>query len=282
MDGVQGLLGLIAFTTIYFLFPETSQPGARGIDKMKSEDGTSSRSFVFINPLRSLWLLRSPIMFLISIIVFASMVSAFLLSVPMPYTIGVRYHITNEALIGACLLPSGIGSMVGATIVGRISDQTVIKWRRKRKGLWYPEDRLRAALIPFAIIVPLSVFTFGLVNTFVDGKLGLALCLVCLFSTGVGVDMTFGACVAYLVDVMHSRSSEMLATIDVLCSTLIALSVAAFLPMINTFGIAVTNVLCAVLVWITFIGLFCIVKYGNQMRAWMDIGFSSVQVSTNY
>ena len=42
-------------------------------------------------------------------------------------------------------------------------------------------------MIPFAIIIPLSVLTFGLVNTFVDGKLGLALCLVCLFSTGVGV-----------------------------------------------------------------------------------------------
>ena len=28
------------------------------------------------------------------------------------------------------------------------------------------------------------------------------------------VDMTFGACVAYLVDVMHSRSSEILATIE--------------------------------------------------------------------
>lgn len=76
---------------------------------------------------------------------------------------------------------------MGATIVGRISDQTVIKWRKKRKGLWYPEDRLRAALIPFAIIVPISVLTFGLVNKFVDGNLGLGLCLVCLFSTGVGV-----------------------------------------------------------------------------------------------
>ena len=117
--------------------------------------------------------------------------------------------------------------------MGRISDQTVIKWRKKRKGIWYPEDRLRAALIPFAIIIPLSVLTFGLVNRFVDGNLGLGLCLVCLFSTGVGVsgrrtfrrlinfylfyqkvDMTFGACVAYLVDVMHSRSSEILATIE--------------------------------------------------------------------
>jgi len=216
-------------------------------------------------------------MLLISIIVFSSMVSGFLLAVPMPYTIGRRYHIQNEALIGACLLPAGFGSMVGATIVGRISDQTVIKWRRKRKGLWYPEDRLRAALIPFAIIIPLSILTFGLVNKFIDGHLGLGLCLVCLFSTGVGVDMTFGACVAYLVDVMHSRSSEILATIDVLCSSLLALSVAAFLPMINNYGIAITNGMFAVLIWIAFSGLFCIIKYGEQMRAWMDIGFTTVE-----
>jgi len=80
MHGILGLLGLIAFTTIYFLFPETSQPGARGIDKMKAEQGSSPRSFVFINPLHSLWLLRSPTMLLISIIVFASMVSGFFVS----------------------------------------------------------------------------------------------------------------------------------------------------------------------------------------------------------
>ena len=39
---------------------------------------------------------------------------------------------------------------------------------------------------------------------------------------------------------------------SVLCSTLIALSVASFLPMINTFGIAITNGICVVLIWITF------------------------------
>jgi hypothetical protein len=79
---------------------------------------------------------------------------------------------------------------VGAAIIGPISDYTVIKWRKKRKGVWYPEDRLRAALIPFAIIVPLSVLAFGLVNRFVDGNLGLGLSLVCLFFSGVGVSGT--------------------------------------------------------------------------------------------
>ena len=76
---------------------------------------------------------------------------------------------------------------MGAIIIGRISDHTVIKWRKKRRGVWYPEDRLRAALIPFAIFVPLSVLGFGLVNRFVDGTLGLVLSLVCLFFNGVGV-----------------------------------------------------------------------------------------------
>ena len=76
---------------------------------------------------------------------------------------------------------------MGATIIGRISDYTVIKWRRKRKGAWYPEDRLRAALLPFATIIPLAVLGFGLANRYVDGTLGLVLSLICLFFNGVGV-----------------------------------------------------------------------------------------------
>jgi MFS family permease len=95
VQSILGLVGLIAFTTIYFLFPETAQPGERGIDIMKA-NGTprSSGGFVFINPLQSLGLLRSPIMLFISIIVFASMVSAFALTVPLPYTIVRVFAIT--------------------------------------------------------------------------------------------------------------------------------------------------------------------------------------------
>ena len=71
--------------------------------------------------------------------------------------------------------------------MGRISDYIVVKWRRKRKGVWYPEDRLRAAIVPLAIFLPLSLLTFGLVNKFVDGNLGVVFSLVCLFFNGGGV-----------------------------------------------------------------------------------------------
>ncbi|KAF8162629.1 major facilitator superfamily domain-containing protein [Crassisporium funariophilum] len=278
MQGLLGILGSIEFTVMYLFFPETSQPGARGIDKLLAHGGAKPHpGFRLINPLRPLLLLRSPNLFLISLITSASLMSVFALLVPLAYTVGVRYQISNDALVGVCFLPAGLGNILGAPIIGRISDNTVIRWRRKRGGVWYPEDRLRAALIPFAILVPLPLLVFGLVNKFVDGTLGLVLCLICLFVNGLGVEMAFGPCAAYLVDVMHSRSSESLAANGGLRSVLMALSIAAILPMINTFGIAVTNALCALVVWIAFCLLCSIIRYGEQMRGWADVGFSTIE-----
>jgi hypothetical protein len=58
---ILGFLGLIISAIIYFFFPETIQPGATGIDKMKAANEIDSPTpFIFINPLTSLWLLRSP------------------------------------------------------------------------------------------------------------------------------------------------------------------------------------------------------------------------------
>lgn len=53
--------------------------------------------------------------------------------------------------------------------------------------MWYLEDRLRAALIPFGVVTPLAVLGFGIANQFIDGNVGLALCLFGLFMAGAGV-----------------------------------------------------------------------------------------------
>lgn len=124
-------------------------------------------------------------------------------------TQGERYHIKSEALIGACFLPIGLGNagtlrlvgaksspsthasncLVGAPIAGRISDLSIIYWRKQRGGVWYPEDRLRVALLGSATFVPLSVLLSGLLVHFVDGPIGLVLNLVCLFMNGFGVSI---------------------------------------------------------------------------------------------
>ena len=72
------------------------------------------------------------------------------------------------------------------------------------------------------------------------------------------------------------------------------MAVAVILPMINVYGIVVSYVLSALLIWISYgyvvvpkknemklllmtsnSGLYSIIKYGDQMRARVDIGFSS-------
>ena len=92
----------------------------------------------------------------------------------------------------------------------------------------------------------------------------------------IKVDMTYAACVAYMVDVMQSRSSEILAAIkfvisfssffykllnfgffldhviSVMRSVLVAMTVAVILPGIYTYGIAVSYTLCAVLIWVSY------------------------------
>jgi hypothetical protein len=107
---------------------------------------------------------------------------------------------------------------VGAPLAGMLSDRAVIKWRKRRGGVWVPEDRLRATLLGAATFVPLSIVFCGLITHFIPGPLGLALNLFCFFFNGLGVDLVLSPSSAYNVDVMHSQSSQMLAaSVCVLC-----------------------------------------------------------------
>lgn len=121
---------------------------------------------------------------------------------------GTHYNITDPALIGACFLPSGIGNMsktpppvtlprnkrmtditppVGATLSGKMSDRSIVQWQDRRKGVWYPEDRLRVALPAALFVVPLAVLIFGICTEYIPETPGLVITLLCLFMNGLGV-----------------------------------------------------------------------------------------------
>jgi len=201
----------------------------------------------------------------------------FVLLVPITYTIGVRYHITNAALVGACILPLGIGNIIGAPLAGRMSDRMVVQWREKRGGIWHPEDRLRATLFGAAVLVPFSVLASGLVTQFIEGKIGLVLNLVCLFINGLGVDLVLSPSAAYIVDVMHARSAESTAANSACRSMFMALLVAGIFPCINLFGVAITNAIAASLALVGAGLLWCLIRYGAQMRAWVDVGYATAE-----
>ncbi|OAX33669.1 MFS general substrate transporter [Rhizopogon vinicolor AM-OR11-026] len=265
-----GVWGLLEMLLIYLSLPETSHPGVMGIEKV-----TAKRRFniAWVNPLSSLWLLRSPNLLATTLAAGLVIVSDYILLVPIAYTIGVRYGITNEAVIGACFLPTGLGNFIGAPISGRLSDIVVRKLRVQRKGVWYPEDRLRATWIGGLIMVPLSIVTSGLVTTYVGGPIGLSLNLLCLFINGMGVDFVVAPVASYNVDVVHSRSAEITAAYAATRSVIVSVATALVIPSIERIGVAWTDIIAAILALVGQGLIFLTIRYGDHMRASVDVGF---------
>ncbi|KAI0782099.1 major facilitator superfamily domain-containing protein [Abortiporus biennis] len=269
MQGCLFIYAILMFITTLFFLPETSHPGTRGVEKV-TEAGDKSR-FVVINPFKCLALLRSPNALAGGFI----LMTDFVLLIPIAYTLGAKYHITNEAIIGACFMPVGVGNILGASLAGRISDKVVIKWEKIR-GEWVPEDRLRGTTIIGALIfVPFSLLGFGIVTTYVDGPVGITLDLICLFLHGIGIDLVLSPSAAYNTDILHSQSAEAAATNMALRGVIVSITSSLILPCIETFGVFYTNAGAAVISWVGCILLWSVIKYGDRMRAWKDIGYST-------
>lgn len=66
--------------------------------------------------------------------------------------------------------------------------------------MWYPEDRLRAALAGAYILVPLSMVISGIVTEHIEGPTGVALDLACFFLNGFGVCEFVSACTPLLTN----------------------------------------------------------------------------------
>jgi len=268
--------GLSSFLVVVFFLPETSHPQTRGIDKVRMASPERKRwVWVWVNPLASLWLFRSPNLLAISLAGMFTLLTNYVLLLPLVYTIGERYGITNAALIGACFLPAGLGNIIGAPLAGHISDLLILRWRKRRGGEWVPEDRLRVTLIGAAIFVPLSVLCSGLITHYIEGRLGLGLNLICLFFNGLGVDFVLSPSASYAVDIMHARSAEAVAASSALRSLLLALVTTAIVPSINYIGLVGTNAIAAGMGWIAFGLLYATIHFGGRMRGWIDVGYST-------
>jgi len=284
MQASIGVGSIIVFAIFWVAFPETFHPGLMGVDKLRAESRKQGKkyeeTFVWINPFASVALLKSPPLLIISAATTTSLLSCFVLLIPLAYTIGERYDLKSSTLIGACFLPAGLGNITGALLVGRLSDRAVTHYRALRpphpltgQRPWYPEDRLRACLWGFSVIVPLALVGFALTNANVDGRVGLGIEEIWLFVHGMGADISFGPCAGYLVDVMQERSAESLAANNALRSVLIALGTSLILPSLDRYGIVFTNSISAGLCVASWGLIIYLIKNGDALRAMVDVGF---------
>jgi len=175
-----------------------------------------------------------------------------------------------------------VGNFIGALVAGRISDITVGQWRQKRQGVWVPEDRLRKTWIGALVLCPLAILASGLLTTFVGGPIGLGLNLLCLLSNGAGVDFVLNPVISYSVDLSQSQSAEFMAAGNALRSFVVALGSAFVVPSIQHIGVAWTNGIAALLVWSTYGLVALTIRYGDQMRAAYDLGYTTVPDRDEY
>jgi len=270
MQLILGLGAFISLLFVIFFLPETIHPGQAGYEK----DAKGKARIVILNPLESLKMLASPVLLLSALVGAFSLVTDYYLLIPLSYVMKEYHNVDNELIVGAVFLPVGLGNMVGALVAGWLCDYYIIKGERSRGGIWFPEDRLRAALLSIAFITPLSVIGYGLSTQYVRGYWGIVFNMFWLFVNGIGVDGALGPCNVYAMDIFINRSAEASAVAGALRLLLSGSASGFALPLIKTLGIANSAIPFAVLCWFSTILLLVNIKYGKQLRDWKDMGYT--------
>ncbi|KAI5890975.1 MFS general substrate transporter [Schizophyllum commune H4-8] len=271
---MQEAIGVAAFATfifVYFYLSETKHPQTKEIEKERLRAQGAGRkppSFVFLNPVGPMKLLASPPMLLSTIAGYTALISDFVLLIPIAYTIGKRYHLGgNEFLIGLCFIPMGMGNFIGAPLAGKFSDRMVIKWRERRNGVWYPEDRLRATTPGLGYLIPLTLIASGLTTQYIPGPLGLTLNLIWFFFNGIGIDVVLSPVGSYCVDIMHEHSAEAVSANQGFRALMCALTIPAIFPLINSIGLIPVYAIFAGVAWIGYVLIIWLIRDGDRLRS---------------
>lgn len=89
MQAGVGFAALLTYLLMYAGMPETSHPGTRGIDK---EFGGKFK-WVWLNPFKCLWYMRSPNLLALAFVGAASLLSEYVLLLPISTTFVRRFSL---------------------------------------------------------------------------------------------------------------------------------------------------------------------------------------------
>ncbi|KAK8101111.1 hypothetical protein PG999_011485 [Apiospora kogelbergensis] len=198
---------------------------------------------IAVNPFRLLVLFRSLKLVCVSMASSSLVFNMYSFLAPIVYVINPRLNLTTPLESGLFYLAPGCGYLAGTFFGGRWSDHVVKKWIRKRHGQRKPEDRLRSAVPWMGLGIPGSLLIYGWCLEYDRG--GIPVIVISMFVQGFSQLMIFPSLNTYCLDVIPSRSAEVLAGNYLVRYIFGAIGTAVVLPAVNHIGIGAFSTISA-------------------------------------
>ncbi|KUI67747.1 hypothetical protein VM1G_11467 [Cytospora mali] len=128
---------------------------------------------------------------------------------PVRYLINPRFHLETPLMSGLFYLAPGAGFFLGTIGGGRWADLNVRRYIVKRRGKRIPEDRLHSGLVAFFFLMPCGALIYSWCLEYVVG--GLALAIVSVFFSCLGLMIAFSSLNTYAAEVVPSSKRDIMA-----------------------------------------------------------------------
>ncbi|KAJ7302522.1 major facilitator superfamily domain-containing protein [Mycena albidolilacea] len=264
---LQAAWGGLATVLAFFFLPETIHQKRShelfGLSVWKK----ATRLWEMTNPFRVLKLYRYPNLILTAAASSSLVWNMYPFLTLIRYIINPRFHLTTPMQSGLFYLAPGLGYITGSFMGGWWADHTVKKWIKIR-GVRVPEDRLRSCIPFIGVAIPGSLLIYGWSIEKEVG--GIPLPVIVMFLQGCAQQFCFPCLNTYCLDVMQSRSAEVVAANFLVRYLFAAAGSAVALPAVDKIGIGWFSTITAAFLLLTAAGLHCTVLRGESWRDKVD------------
>lgn len=221
----------------------------------------------WVNPMRVAMLFRYPNLLVVGIASSSLVWNMYSLLTPIRYVLNPRFELSSPLQGGLFYIAPGCGYLIGTFFGGRWADRVVKKYI-KRRGIRVPEDRLHSCLTAMGVVIPSCMLIYGWSIEKEVG--GIPLPVICMFVQGVAQLFCFPSLNTYCLDVMQSRSSEVVAGNYVIRYFFAAAGSAACLPVIDKIGVGWFSTISAGFLVVAALGTWATAIKGQSWRESVD------------
>ncbi|KLU82473.1 hypothetical protein MAPG_01545 [Magnaporthiopsis poae ATCC 64411] len=269
--GITSGTTLIAFSLCFFLVPSAQQLSG-GLDSKNAESRPSLSGVLrAFDPSAVFRQLKYPRVLFCHITAGLLGFNMYAILSSVRRIINPRFNLTSPLTSGLFYLAPGIGSIVGSTLGGVISDWVVKRYIVKRKGLRIPQDRLRACIPAMLLVMPLGTMTYGWSVQKEVG--GMVLPAAGAFIHGFGLMVAFSSLNTYAGEVIPEQKTAVISSKYMFQYGFASAGIGGAIPMIDRIGVGwAVTITTGVIIVATIPLVAIIVNPALDLPSWLRAG----------